>query len=78
MQRQPEPESSSEIKADSNDELWTKAQVAKFLHRTERSVESFVAKGIIPAIRLTPRTVLFHRKSVEKALLELQTGGCAR
>jgi len=56
------------------DELWTKAQVAKFLHRTERSVESFVAKGIIPAIRLTPRTVLFHKKSVEKALLELQTG----
>ena len=60
------------------DELWTKAQVAKFIHRTERTVESLVFKGIIPCVRLTPRTVLFHKDSVLKALLELQTGGVAR
>ena len=48
-------------------ELWTRPELAKFLSTTERTIDSYMVKRVIPYIKLG-RIVRFRRADVEKAL----------
>lgn len=48
--------------------LMTKKQCAHFLQIRLRTLEKFVALGRIPVIRLSAKTVRFHREDVLAAL----------
>jgi hypothetical protein len=56
-------------------EFLTKKQIAAMLHRSERTVEDLVKRGVLPCIKLSERTVLFDAVSVRAALLARQVGG---
>jgi excisionase family DNA binding protein len=54
-------------------DIITKVIVAERLTVTPRTVEEWVRKGIIPAIKLTGKAIRYHWPSVEKALLSRQS-----
>jgi hypothetical protein len=50
-------------------------QLARRLQISVRSLESLVARGVVPAIRLGPKLTRYHLGSVEDALVAMSRGG---
>ena len=55
-------------------DILSEAELLQTIPVSRRTLCSWRAKGIIPFIRIG-RRILFHRKSVEGALLRMQRGG---
>jgi len=51
-------------------ELVTKIEVAELLHVTPRTIETWVAQGKIPAIRLSARCIRFDAADVLRRVRE--------
>jgi hypothetical protein len=52
--------------------LLKRPQLARALNVSPRSIDNFVARKIIPAIKLSPRMVRFHLPSVLAALAKFE------
>lgn len=55
-------------------EFLTTAQLMQVVPISRRTIFDWRKKGLLPCIVAGPRKVLFHRPSVEQALLRLQRG----
>ena len=53
--------------------LLTKRELSETLPMPERTIEKFVATGIIPALKITPRMIRFELPAVLGALRQYQT-----
>ena len=53
--------------------LLAKRELSEALPMPERTIEKFVATGIIPALKITPRMIRFELAGVLGALRQYQT-----